>query len=85
MTDQLLMILFGEALPDDDSIPGSVWLGDWCPRFSKCRARPYIASGKLVTHTKTQLEAIRQASAAKRGLALKALPPRRTHEPLEES
>jgi len=32
-------------------------LGDGYPRLLKCRAGPYIAGSKLVTHTKTQLEA----------------------------
>jgi len=35
------------------------------------RARLYIASGNLVTHAKAQLEVVRQAGAAKQGLALK--------------
>jgi len=44
----------------------------------KCRARPYITGGKLVTHT-AQLKAIRQTGAAERAGALKAPPPRRTY------
>ena len=53
-------------------------LGDGCPHFSRCRARLYITSG-MVTHTKTQLKAIQEASAAERGLALKALARRTCH------
>ncbi|KAK0707095.1 hypothetical protein B0T26DRAFT_484321 [Lasiosphaeria miniovina] len=44
-----------------------------CPRFSKCRARPYIAVGKLVTHTK--IPAIRQAGAAERAARAKGPAP----------